>query len=121
LLKTFEEPRPDTGFVLVTSAVSKIIPTILSRSQRVRFGPVERDELAAFLRARGITAPERLAVLSEGCPGKALALAEGGTDEWLATREALLEALDRGQAARFELGARFKARDDRAGQDRLLD
>src|SRR4030095_10694201 len=60
LLKTLEEPRPDTGFVLVTSAVSKIIPTILSRSQRVRFGPVALDELGPFLRTRGIAAPERL-------------------------------------------------------------
>ncbi len=121
LLKTFEESRPDTGFVLVTSAVSKLIPTILSRCQRVRFGPIAPEELVPFLRERGIAEPERLAVLAEGCPGKALALAEGGTDAWIETREALLDALDRGQGARFELVARFKARDDRAGQDRLLD
>jgi DNA polymerase III subunit delta' len=121
LLKTFEEPRPDTGFVLVTSAVSKIIPTILSRCQRVRFGPVSADELVPFLRTRGIADPERLAVLAEGCPGKALALAEGGTEAWIEVRDALLQALETGQSARFELVARFKARDDRAGQERLLD
>jgi DNA polymerase-3 subunit delta' len=121
LLKTLEEPRPDTGFVLITSAVSKIIPTILSRSQRVRFGPVALDELVPFLRTRGIAEPERLAVLAEGCPGTALALAEGGTEAWTETRDALLDALRQGQSARFELVARFKARDDRAGQDRLLD
>jgi DNA polymerase III subunit delta' len=121
LLKTFEEPKSDTGFVLITSAVSKLIPTILSRCQRVRFGPIAPDELVPFLRERGIAEPERLAVLAEGCPGKALALAEGGTAEWVETRDALLEALDRGQGARFELVARFKARDARAGQDRLLD
>jgi DNA polymerase-3 subunit delta' len=121
LLKTFEEPRADTGFVLVTSAVSKLIPTILSRCQRVRFGPIAPDELVPFLRARGVAEPERLATLAEGCPGKALALAEGGTADWLETRDALLRALEAGQGARFELVARFKARDDRGGQERLLD
>src|SRR4030095_5511537 len=65
LLKTFEEPRADTGFVLVTSAVSQMRPTILSRSQRVRFGPIPFEELVPFLRTRGIAEPERLAVLAE--------------------------------------------------------
>jgi DNA polymerase III subunit delta' len=46
LLKTLEEPPPRTHFVLGTSAVSELLPTIRSRCQRVTFQP-----LAATLRA----------------------------------------------------------------------
>jgi DNA polymerase III subunit delta' len=50
LLKTLEEPTPQTILLLVAHQLSRIPPTILSRCQLVRFSPlpdeVVRDELA---------------------------------------------------------------------------
>src|SRR6185503_12252639 len=40
LLKTLEEPPPASTFVLVTSRPDVLLPTVRSRCQRVRFGPL---------------------------------------------------------------------------------
>lgn len=93
LLKTFEEPPAATGFVLVTSQATRLLPTVRSRSQRVRFGPMEVSALSAWLQARGVEEPDRLARLADGCPGRALRLAEGEAEAWIAARDAVLVAL----------------------------
>lgn len=93
LLKTFEEPPDATGFILVTSAASGLLPTVRSRSQRIRFGPLAPGELEDFLLARGVEQRELPLRLAAGCPGEALALAEGRGDAWRGAREALLAAL----------------------------
>jgi DNA polymerase III delta' subunit len=93
LLKNLEEPPPDTGFILITAATSRLLPTIRSRSQRVRFAPIPSAELSAWLAARGVDAPEATAALGEGCPGRALALAGEGAAAWAADREALLAVI----------------------------
>jgi DNA polymerase-3 subunit delta' len=87
LLKTLEEPPAGTQFVLVTARAGALLQTVRSRSQRVRFGPVPRDELAGWLSGRGLD--PALAVESDGSPGAALRLAE----EDAAARRATLEAL----------------------------
>lgn len=94
LLKTLEEPPPDTGFVLVTSRVSALLPTVLSRSQRVRFTAVPEKELVPWLVARELPDAERIARLSLGCPGAALALGEGGLAAMDAVRADLVTVLN---------------------------
>lgn len=49
LLKSLEEPPNGTYFILVTPLASAILPTIRSRSQLVRFRPLEIKELRAVL------------------------------------------------------------------------
>lgn len=93
LLKTLEEPPGATVFVLVTAAVSRLLPTVRSRGQRVRFTPVPEAELVPWLAARGLPDAEWLARESGGCPGRALALAEGEATAALEARDALLHAL----------------------------
>jgi DNA polymerase III subunit delta' len=93
LLKTLEEPPAGTGFVLVATSTSGLLPTIRSRCQRVRFGAVPDAELVAFLVARGVEAPEEIARLSQGCPGRALAIAEEGLDGRVSLREGMLGAI----------------------------
>lgn len=41
LLKLFEEPRPYTVIILITSNPIKLLPTIISRAQKITFGLVE--------------------------------------------------------------------------------
>jgi len=52
LLKALEEPNPSVTWVLVTSVLQPILPTILSRCQIVEFAPVPEAELAALVRGR---------------------------------------------------------------------
>jgi DNA polymerase-3 subunit gamma/tau len=50
LLKTLEEPPPNVVFVLATTELHKILPTILSRCQVFEFRRIAPGELAAHLR-----------------------------------------------------------------------
>lgn len=51
LLKTLEEPPANTLLVLTTSVPQKLLPTILSRCQRLRFGPLAPAWMEARLQA----------------------------------------------------------------------
>ena len=113
LLKTFEEPPQDTGFVLVTSQPGALLTTVRSRSQRVRFGRVGQPELVAWLARRGVEESAWIANLAEGCPGRALALAEGEATAWREARDELLDALAGDIQGVFEFGQK-RAKGDRA-------
>jgi DNA polymerase-3 subunit delta' len=54
LLKTLEEPAPRNHLVLCTSAPDRLLPTIRSRAQRVRFRALAEDALLAIAAAHGI-------------------------------------------------------------------
>lgn len=45
LLKTLEEPRADTVIILIVPNEESLLPTIVSRAQVVRFGPLSFDEI----------------------------------------------------------------------------
>jgi DNA polymerase-3 subunit delta' len=49
LLKTLEEPPPDTWIFLITSHEHRLLSTIRSRCQRVGFGPLEPALMQAWL------------------------------------------------------------------------
>ena len=51
LLKTLEEPPGATTFVLTTQSPSQLLPTIQSRCQWLRFGPVPEDVAVERLQA----------------------------------------------------------------------
>ncbi len=89
LLKTLEEPPAGTQFILVTDRAASLLPTIRSRSQRVRFGPVPRADLEAWLLSRGMD--PGLAVDADGSPGRAVRLAEGEAEARRQLRESILE------------------------------
>ncbi len=58
LLKTLEEPPPRTVFILCTTEYEKIIPTILSRCQRIVFSRVNEDDIVLYL--KGICSRENI-------------------------------------------------------------
>jgi len=77
-LKTLEEPPAGTVLILTASDEERLLDTIRSRCVRIRLGPVARRDIEALLVDAGLAeAPiaARLARLSGGRPGDAVALA----------------------------------------------
>jgi DNA polymerase-3 subunit delta' len=102
LLKTLEEPTPGTTFILVTARVSSLLPTIISRSQRVRFRMVNANLLREWLADQGFENPGRLAALSGGRPSKAAELSNGGLEEFDVATAELLQVISEGPTALFK-------------------
>lgn len=73
LLKTLEEPSDKIVLILVSRDDKKMLPTILSRCQRVKFGPVSRKELEKNIPA-GEKNKEAVIFWSLGRPGLMLNL-----------------------------------------------
>ncbi|MCA9610760.1 MAG: AAA family ATPase, partial [Myxococcales bacterium] len=80
VLKTLEEPRPGVHFVLTSERPDRLLPTIRSRGQRVRFGRLPADVLDRILAARDVPDEARgpAVALADGRADRAIALAEGG-------------------------------------------
>lgn len=95
VLKTLEEP-PERGVVLMVShAPGRLLPTLRSRCRRLDFPPWSAEDIADFLmRIAGAERAHarRLAQLSGGAPGRALALMGTGALEMDAAAAALLAA-----------------------------
>ena len=83
LLKTLEEPLADTILILVTGRPEKLLPTVISRCQEVRFGRLSEEEIAHALRERESLDDDRARLigrLANGSFERALALMAAGTD-----------------------------------------
>ncbi|MCP5106228.1 MAG: hypothetical protein GY950_22770, partial [bacterium] len=52
-LKVLEEPAPDNVFILLTSNLNGLLPTIKSRCQILKFSPLSRKEIKEYLISRG--------------------------------------------------------------------
>lgn len=77
LLKLIEEPAPNSLFILVASNESKILPTILSRTQLIKIPSLSNQEIAHELEARGLANKEKamsVALMSDGDYFEALQL-----------------------------------------------
>jgi DNA polymerase-3 subunit delta' len=88
LLKTLEEPPAASTFVLVTSRPDVLLPTVRSRCQRIRFGPISPAEMAPVLmRDHGFEEREAhaAATAAEGSIGRAL---EGDSEAYVGARDA---------------------------------
>lgn len=115
LLKTLEEPGPRTHFVLITATPDALLPTIRSRTQRVRFGSLPNGVVANLLVERGVEREraETLARLAGGSMATAAALADPDAS---AKRDAFvaraMEAVDAPEAgAAYDLAAEAKGAD----------
>ncbi len=86
LLKTLEEPPQRTVFILISHSSGRLLPTIRSRCQAIRFEPLEREDLLLALSAIGLDAeqmadPDALVTHADGSVRKAaLLLAFGGLE-----------------------------------------
>lgn len=85
LLKTLEEPPPDSLMILVTGDKRALFSTIVSRCQVVGFERLKSEEMneAARVLLELGKADAVLSALSENCPGKLLALASTDVEQQL--------------------------------------
>ena len=95
LLKTLEEPPPNTVLILTTAFPDHLLPTCLSRYQVIALSPVGRASLSAFLVEQGCEPDkaELLSALAHGRPG--WALRAHGDGEWISTMDRWAEDLAR--------------------------
>lgn len=93
LLKTLEEPPAGWLFFLTARDASLVLPTIVSRAQRVRFFPLTSEVVNQVLDSQGITASRAkvAAEMSQGSIGKALKLA---SDEVWERRKVICQFFD---------------------------
>jgi DNA polymerase III subunit delta' len=56
LLKTLEEPASFVHLILLTDALGRVIETVVSRCQLVRFDPLPAERVAQMLEAEGVPA-----------------------------------------------------------------
>lgn len=69
LLKAIEEPPEKTVFLLISNAAERLLPTIVSRTQRHQVGPVSQAEISKHLvTAKGMSEEDAspLAVAADG-------------------------------------------------------
>jgi DNA polymerase-3 subunit delta' len=116
LLKSLEEPPPSSHLILVTPSPQALLPTIRSRCQALRMGPLPTALVEAYLRERAGVGPAEASLragLAEGSIGAALAFE---SDEYRELRDEMLALLEssgeEGVIERLESAERLAERDD---------
>ncbi len=94
LLKLLEEPPPFTVLILTTQRPDRLLPTVVSRCQSLRFEPLSYEDIEQALVAGGDIDPENAAMLArmaDGSYGRALELAE--SSELVSSRSLVVDYL----------------------------
>jgi DNA polymerase III subunit delta' len=120
LLKSLEEPPQGTFFLLVVHQPGRLLPTIRSRCQILRFRPLDTTEMTRALDAGapGIDALTREAAVAvgAGAPGAALAFAAQDLGRAWQIMRAIVARGDPDMSGRAELSAAIGQRPDRERQ-----
>jgi len=98
LLKTLEEPPSASLFILVSSMPDALLPTVLSRCSRLRFGPLTPGEVTeALTKLHGYseTDARAAAIEAEGSVGRALAMQSADLVEARNAAQRLLDQMAR--------------------------
>lgn len=89
LLKLIEEPPPQTVIVLTTPYPEKLLPTVLSRCQKIRLTPVAEEFMLGWLQGdHGVSEKQARMVsrITGGVPGRALEMIDDSGEEELSRR-----------------------------------
>jgi DNA polymerase-3 subunit delta' len=99
LLKMLEEPPKRSVLLLLAHAPGRLLPTIRSRCHTLALRPLAGGQVAAALENHGVVLPpedrDLIVALSDGSPGRAMALAEADGAELYRKAVALLAELPR--------------------------
>lgn len=100
ILKTLEEPPRQTYLVLVTCRPDRLLPTIRSRCQIVRFNRLDAEAMHAWFEQSDLQLKQSerawIEHFADGSPGLATLAADYGFHEWWTTIEPMLRDLERG-------------------------
>jgi len=102
-MKLLEEPPPQTVFFLTTDRPEQLLPTILSRCQRLRFDPLLPETIEEALLDREDMEPEAtsmLARMADGSYSQALELA--ANDNLMTSRKLVLDYFRAAYSQRVE-------------------
>jgi len=70
MLKTLEEPPPDTVFVLITETLESVLPTVVSRCQPIKFGRLRAKSVERILISDFGVDPENASTAAELAGGQ---------------------------------------------------
>jgi DNA polymerase-3 subunit delta' len=90
LLKTLEEPPPNTVIILVSNSLDRLLPTILSRCRKFALAMPTQGEALAWLKDQDVKNAESWLAEQGGAPLAASAAAEGDSRDAI---DALLQFL----------------------------
>jgi DNA polymerase-3 subunit delta' len=106
LLKLVEEPPEKTLFIFVAEDESKILPTILSRTQLIKINQLETNDIASWLISNQAVPKDKaasLAPIAQGNMREAFQLLHHADEDWQALlREWLNAILKNGPAAQVK-------------------
>lgn len=121
LLKTLEEPPPNALLIMIGTSPSRQLPTIRSRSQIVRFAPLEPSIVSEILMRNGAISDsiraERAAELGRGSVERALLMADEALSDF---RRLLITQLTAPVVKSVRLGRVLQAFVDEAGKEASL-
>jgi len=93
LLKTLEDPPSYAIIILISEELNKLLPTVISRCQNLRFSNISRGKIEKFLDEKNITKEKKELIigLARGSIGKAEELSEN--NEFLNKRKNIYDFL----------------------------
>ena len=117
LLKVLEEPPDRTLLLLTARQRSDLLPTIVSRCQHVRFGPLSASNVAELLATSKDVAPETAAIIGQLSHGSFTRACKLHQDNWIARRDWLIDGLMKLPSQSVTLKLAWAAQ---LGQDKAL-
>ena len=98
LLKSLEEPPPNTLFLLTSDAPDRLLPTIVSRCQKFALGLPDWQQSTAWLTAQGVQDAAKWLAASGGAPLAALAASQSMDDACPKWAQTLMSQLGSAQS-----------------------
>ncbi len=122
-LKLLEEPKPNIHFILLSHSISSLLPTVISRVQRINIKPISTDQSNKLLDKLGVTESKKrsqLLFIANGLPAELSRLAND--KEYFTKRSTIVrdarEMLRNSAYQKIKIANDYK--DDRESALRLL-
>jgi DNA polymerase-3 subunit delta' len=99
LLKMLEEPPDRTILILIAEQTADLLPTIVSRCQHIRFNPISRKSLAAWLAAQNGVDEQKASLIAGMSNGSLIQAKNMHQTDWIQWRNWLIQASGLNQPA----------------------
>lgn len=93
-LKTLEEPTPSTVLILIASNLHQLLPTVISRCQRVQFTPLTISSMQQILRLQGDIEPDELDLRAAHSRGQVNRALDYNSNESIHHRQELVTLIE---------------------------